>query len=490
MSSGVLTTRQYYAVMEEMAARARVSFPAFLCFMHPPGHGPYIISRFHMMLAQRVQDIIEGRSPPRQAVSVPPQHGKSRLLSVRAVAWVMAHVPGINIALTGFSHTLLCDFVAEVRQLMDTPRYKYLFPGITPLFGHNRQDTAWYNNGSIVMVKSCGNKFTGRRIDWLIIDDAHSGREEAESAPARERLKTWYFADCLTRLSPNAKVFIIGTRWHPEDLIGELTKEEYVSELRLSGNTQEVFDVINLPAIAEHDPDRGETDWIGREPGEVLFPEQRDIRFLLGLKAAMPAYEWDSQYRGKPRPSASGQADLSKFHRVTIDDVPDNIEWVRGWDLALTEKQQSDYSCGALCAYDKELDELYIVGMYRKRLVWPKLKKQIIEVAQQDKREYGINRMGLEAVSGFEIGLQELREDLLGIVNVEKRNPPRGSKLMRAQDWLNMVEAGRVHVVMGTWVKDFFDELMVFPDGNHDDQIDAISVAWECLTRGAKLLYA
>lgn len=485
-----LSDEEFKATATAMAEHCRDSFPAFMAFIHPPGHSTYILGRLHMYLASIVQACIDGTSSPRQAVSVPPQHGKSRLLAVRAVAWVIGHVPGIHIALTGFSYSLLVGFVSEVRVIMSSPQYAAVFPEVHSVRGKDRQDNAEFSNGSSIIVKTCGAKLIGRRVDWLIIDDAHAGRSEAESKTIRDKILQWYFADCVSRLSRNAKVFVIGTRWHPEDLIGKLTDEEYVKGLVMAGQEQEIFNVTNIPAIADHNPDIGEECPLGREPGEAVFPEERPLSFLQAIKASIPAYEWDSQYMGRPRAAGSGQIDTSKIRRIFIGDIPTDIPWVRGWDLALTEKQTSDFSVGALCAFDKRTDEFYIINIWRKKLAWAKLKPQLIARALLDKELYGSNLMGLEAVSGFDIGLSELRSQLLGEVVIHKKNPPPGGKLMRAMDWLNAIEARRVYMVEAPWNKEFLDELHPFPYGTHDDQADAVSIAWETTARKSTLLFA
>lgn len=473
-----------------MADRAREYFPAFLTLMFPPGHSSYKLGRLHMYLARVVQDVVDGELSAKQCVSVPPQMGKSRLLAVRAVAWLIGHQPGIHIGLTGFSYSLLTDFVSEVNNIISLPQYQKVFPGIVAVKGKARQDRILFANGSSIVVKSCGSKLTGRRVDWLIIDDPHAGRAEAESATMRKKIIQWYFGDCVTRLSEGAKVFVIGTRWHPEDLIGTLTDAEYVQELRNQGQESQIFNVVNLPAIANHNPDMGEVCLLGRQPGESIFPEERSLSFLQAIKASIPSYEWESQYCGNPTTSGSGQVNLAKLHRIELSDVPTDIPWVRGWDLALTEEQTSDYSVGALCAYSKATEEFFIINIWRKRLAWAKLKPQLIEMAKQDKEQHNCNIMGMEAVGGFEMGLAELRSSLAGLVKIEKRNPGRGGKLMRAQDWLNAIEAGKVYLVNGPWNKDFLDELKLFPDTVHDDQEDGVSVAWECLVRKKVLLYA
>jgi phage terminase large subunit-like protein len=292
-------------------------------------------------------------------------------------------------------------------------------------------------------------------------------------------------------------------------LIGKLTSDEHVNQLIAEGRPDQQFNYINIPAILEE----GETDVLNRGANEALFPEERPLSYLQGIKATIPAYEWDSQYRGKPRSVSSSITDLSNLKYVRMSDVPwDNIdEIVRGWDTALSEEQTADYTAGALLGYDRKSKTLYVLNMVRRRLAWAKMRSLITLQAEVDLRGYPqagtiatesgeepsirVLRMGMEGVGGFKGVVEDVRDALIGRVKVELKNPPKrseggGSKLLRAQSWLNKVEAGQVVVVQAEWTKDFIDELDTFPDGKHDDQMDAVSVAWEMLEKRGKLLLA
>jgi len=412
-----------------------------------------------------------------------PTHN-SLMLAVETVSWLMGHSPGISIAIAGHRHDLMTEFSQQVKARISNPLYALVFPKAGEIIrGRDKADSWMLGNRSTLRAKSVGSKLTGNRVDWLIIDDAHAGRAEAESETQRNRVHQWYFGDCVTRLSPGAKVFIIGTRWHPKDLIGHLTSKEYVDTLKAEGQEERIFEVTNLPAFA------GENDPLGRESGEALFPEVRNAAWLMGVKASIPSYEWDSQYMGNPRSIAEGQADISRLRRIPMDRVPIHIPRLRGWDLALTEKKTSDYSVGSLCAWDADKEEFYILNMFRVKLAWPKLEPRLLALSLRDKLEWNCNKMAMEAVSGFEIGLQNIRKALSGQVKVVKRNPGVGGKLMRAQGWLNVLEKGRMFMVEGPWNKDFLDELLDFPNGKNDDIEDSVSVAWEELTSPQKLLY-
>jgi len=485
-----MSDAEYDAILKVLFETARVDFPCWLNVMWPQVEGTnYILSKFHVYLAELVQDVVDGKRSPNQCVSVPPQHGKSRMLSVRAVAWIVGRCPGIHIAMTGFSFSLLADFLMEVKDMIDSDVYRAVFPNVKPIDGYNRRGSVMFSNGTSIQVTSSGSKLTGRRVDWLILDDPHAGRFEAESAGARKKIVQWFYGDCVSRLSPTAKVFLIGTRWHPEDLHGVVTSPEKEQELRDAGFESELFEVTNMRGIAEvNDP-------LGRKIGEALFPEQRPIRFLESLKVKMPGYEWDSQYCGTPRTSTGDVVDISKLRKIEYDDVPKDIEWYRGWDPAITEKTSSDYTAGALCAarMDEhgEIMEFYIIDMVRQQMAWAKMRFTMIETARNDLMRGALcHRMGIEAVAGFKAVYEDVKRELSGRVKVEECGGSRGGKLLAAQPWLNLVEAGRVYMVRAPWNKEFELELEKFPLGNHDDQVDGVSIAYKGLIDVPKFLIA
>lgn len=496
---------QYMQALRVLVHQARTDFLTYVHLFNPQEHGAIILGELHRYLIALVQRVVDDEADPNNAVSVPPQHGKSTMLSVEAPSWLLGRKPKVALAITGFSHSLVTKFSKAIRGRLENPIYQLIFPGCLPVRGSNRMDewdTEW---GGSVVAKSAGSKLTGRRVDYLVMDDVHAGRAEAESPVQRQKVVEWYWADCFTRLHPRAKQFLIGTRWHPHDLIGSLTSEEYEAQLDAENKGHLKFRVHSMPAIAPE----GAVDLLGRKPGEALFPEERPLSFLEGVRAALPKYEWDSQYQCDPRSASSGLVDLSMMRYIaSIDLVPwDEIdEIVRGWDLALSEKQSADYTAGALLGVNYKSGAIYLLEVVKRRLAWAKVKEQILTQARIDTIGYPQNkarnrnrvmRQGIEGVAGFRVAVDEVKKSLLGEVSVELKNPPTkssgeggGSKLLRAQPWLVKLEKGNMFCVRGPWTKDFIDELDNFPDGAHDDQIDAVSIAHEMVDRRKQLLIA
>lgn len=489
----------YYRLLEELIVRARTDFLTYFHLFNPQvADNPIKLSRLHRFLIRLVQKVYDKQAHPLQMVSVPPQHGKSTILAIEAGSWVVAQPGETQIALTGFSHALVTKHSKAIRARMEHPLYQRIFPGVLPVAGSNRMDEWDASNGSGVVARSAGSKLTGRRVDWLLMDDLYAGRAEAESPAIRQKVIDWYFADCCSRIHPRSVQWLIGTRWHPEDLIGYLSDPKYVEELQQQGQMQVSFHKTNIEAVCED----VETDPLGRSFGEAAFPEVRPLSFLSGMKALMPLYEWESQFQGRPMSMMESQTDISRIQFLNPDQIPwERIgEVVRGWDTAVSEKNLADSSSGVLLSLVDGQAPI-ILDVIRRKANWQKLKPIILENARVDREGMGksngrmVARLGIEGVSGFQIGVSEVRSALLGEVLVEMRNPPPGkegggSKLLRATPWLTKLEKGQFYVVRGPWTNEYIEELRRFPSGPHDDQVDATSVAFEMLTKKKKLLCA
>lgn len=486
----------YYRIVEELIERARTDFLTYFHLFNPQPTSAIKLGKPHRYLINLVKKVFAGQAHPLQMVSMPPQHGKSTMLAIEAGSWVAAQPGSRQIAITGFSHALVTKHSKAIRSRMESPLFQRIFPGVLPVTGSNRMDEWDVTNGAGIVARSAGSKLTGRRVDWLLMDDLYAGRAEAESPTVRQKVQDWYFADCCSRIHPKTVQWLIGTRWHPEDLIGYLSDPERIEELQQQGQMQMTFHKTNISAICD-EPD---IDPLGREFGEAAFPEVRPVEFLNAMKALIPHYEWESQFQGRPVSMMESQTDISQIQYLNPDQVPWKRvgEIVRGWDTAVSEKQLADSSSGVLLGLIDNQTPI-IIDVIRRKANWQKLKPIILDNARLDRmgsEKTGgrpVARLGMEGVAGFEIGVREVRSALLGEVMVEMRNPTTkvgNSKLLRATPWLTKLEKGLFYVVRGPWTNEYIEELRRFPSGPHDDQIDATSVAYEMLTMKKKLLCA
>jgi predicted phage terminase large subunit-like protein len=167
------------------------------------------------------------------------------------------------------------------------------------------------------------------------------------------------------------------------------------------------------------------------------------------------------------------------WFRLIDTSVP--IKGVRAWDTAVTVKESSDYSAGALC--DIYNNRFRILDMIRDKFLYPDLKKKIIETALLD-GPYVI--IGLESVGQSKAFVDDLQRvpELRG--HTIKSFTPQGDKLNRALPWVTRAENGLVDVCRGSWNANFYNECSSFSADMshlHDDQIDCVSTAWALLSR-------
>lgn len=427
----------------------------------------------------------------RLMVNMPPRHWKSTTTSVLFPTWVLGRNPDNRVIVASYAGSLAQGFSRRTRNhMMDVP-FRNLFGDqrITDdpvmLSEDSRSVEAWDISGHRGGMIAAGvhGSITGQGANLLIVDDPHKDRQEAESEAKRRQVWDWWTSTARTRLEEGAAVVVIQTRWHSGDLSGKL-----LAQMAEDPNADQ-WTVLSLPAVAEDwaegmDEVRrlqalkqgmwlGE-DPLGREPGDILWPEKFPMSLLLPIKVAS-LYEWESLYQQRPQRREGAMIKAHDIRRVRPDQVPEDLDEVRYWDLAVSGKQRADWITGGRVGYSRD-GKLYIMHLARFRGPWadarPSMKTQML-------RDGPAIRQGIE-ISGQQGGyFQELQRDrdCLGLV-MEGVNPQRvGNKEVRAQVWASRIQDNLVFIVDdGTWdVDGFISQCVAFPTGAHDDEVDAIS---------------
>ena len=303
----------------------------------------------------------------------------------------------------------------------------------------------------------------GRRADLAIIDDPVKSQAEADSLIHRDRIWEWFRSDLIPRLKPKARIVLIMTRWHQDDLCGRLLEQDP------SG-----WRCLKLPALAE------EEDQLRRSPGEPLWPEWEDIQGLLRRRTSVGERAWLAQFQQSPRP-ASGT--LFKVPCLEFIDVPrpdPSIPCVRAWDLAstaVTGRNDPDWTVGVKLTRHGS-GRYTILDVVRLRGSPHEVGDIIATTARADGRGVTI---GLPKDPG-QAGKSQvtyLTAQLAGFHVVSSRET--GAKATRAAPVAAQLEAGNISLVRANWNHAFIEELRDFPYGRKDDQVDALSRAFMML---------
>jgi len=279
----------------------------------------------HRVIADAVERMVYGNLR-RLIVSMPPRHGKSELISRRLPAYLLGLNPAETIISSSYGADLAGRMNRDIQRIITLPAYARLFPG-TRLNDTNSRAVAgsWLRNSDVFEVVGHGGSYrstgvgggiTGMGARWLIVDDPLKNREEADSLTMREKVWDWFTSTLYTRQTPDARIIVIMTRWHTDDLAGRLVK--------LSDETPEGdrWEVLNFPAISNDPvvyPDQ-------REPGQALWPEMFPMEDLSRMRKSIGEYQWQALYQQSPRVGGGVEWPQSYFEKgLMFDEWPEGI---------------------------------------------------------------------------------------------------------------------------------------------------------------------
>jgi predicted phage terminase large subunit-like protein len=416
----------------------------------------------HLRLIQEKLAGVTRGELTRLMIFLPPRHGKTELVTIRYAAWRLENAPGMNLILGCYNQRLANRFSRKIRKIAAER---------IPLATDKKAVEEWETGaGGGLRAVGVGAGVTGHGGNLIVIDDPVKSRKEAESRTFRERIWDWFNDDLYTRLEPGAAIVLIQTRWHDDDLAGRL-----LAEMEEGG---EAWEVVCLPALAE------DRDALGRAPGEALCPERYDEEALGRIRRKLGAYSFAALYQQRPVPveGALFKRDWFKY----ADRAPEDLQWARGYDLAVSVKTSADYTASFRCAFDAQ-GNLFIADGFRKRIEYPEQRRYVVKRMVAEKN----TQHGIEKALHGQAFVQDLRQ-MPAVRGVPLRAVRvDADKYTRALSWANLAEEGKVYLVKGNWVGDFLDEACRFTGkgDSHDDQVDAISLAVQMLgNKGKKLV--
>ena len=418
--------------------------------------GGYRPARHHWLIADKLEAVARGECK-RLMIFMPPRHGKSMLASEYFPAWWLAQFPDRYIIAATYAQDLADDFGRKVRNHCKSPQHAAMFPGFKLREDSQAASRFHTEEGGVYYGVGVGGPVTGRGAHLLLIDDPIKGREDAESEARRRQLKDWYTSVARTRLMPGGAIVIIQTRWGTDDLAGWLLKD----------HAHEGWEVINLPALAE------EGDQLGRAVDEPLWPECYPLEELGAIKLAIGTRDWTALYQQRPSPVEGGLVKLPWFQRY--DAPPANPHRViQSWDTAMKAGEANDPSSGQ--TWSDNGTGFYLLDNVTKRMEYPELKRAILSFAER----WQPSAVLIEDKASGQSILQELRASTsLPIIPIE----PKGDKVVRLMAVSALIESGRVFLPNSAhWLIDFEAEIASFPNGKHDDQVDAMTQALSYLS--------
>lgn len=435
-----------------VAEQARRGMADFVSHVMPD----YIHSKFSRAVCAALDmflvDVMAGKRPV-MLFQAPPQHGKSQLVSRMFPAFALGRNPDFRIAACSYGADLARDMNRDVQRLMMSEEYAQLFPdsSLNPKRVVTLEGLALRNSDRFDIVgrkgyyicAGVGGALTGKSVDIGIIDDPIKNEEEARSATVKRSIQGWYNTVFLTRLSRKSGHIIMATSWAVDDLIGTVAK----------ANERAVH--YKFPAIDSE--------------GCALVPELHPLEKLMETRATLSPNQWSALYQQSPIAEGGNIFDEQWFREWTPADLPDSFEEViQSWDMTFKDTDGSDFVVGQLWA--RKGPCFYLLEQSRARMGFTASRSAVLGMCE---RHPETSAVLIEDKANGPAVMDALRDVVPGLVPIE----PDGSKIARAYAVTALFAAGNVFLPHAPWLAEYKAELVAFPAGAHDDQVDATSQA-------------
>jgi predicted phage terminase large subunit-like protein len=445
--------------------------------LDPSYRRPAHIDLIHRKLAE----VEAGSGPRRVIITMGPQEGKSESVTHYGALWALIRNPDRRVAIVSYEDETARRWGRAIRDDLENNQGD---EGTVDLCLRLREDVRaagrWQVQGHKggVYCTGVGGALTGRPVDWLFIDDPVKGKAQADSEVERQKVWDWWQSVARTRIPTDSVVVIILTRWHQDDLAGRLMAQD--DEREAQGKPRR-WTVVNIPAQADHDPALGQTDPLGRAPGEWLDSARgRTTEDWEDIREDVGSAVFTALYQGRPSPAEGDlwqrawwrhyPAPIWLEHEDGTRTVPTGTVF-QSWDMAFKDTKDADFVVGQVWQHDgikaRLLDQVRarmtftatVTAVEALRAKWPGTSAVLVE----------------DKANGTAV-LDTLKLRVPGLVPIT----PTESKQARAQAVSPFIEAGNVelpHPSLAAWVGDFIEEAAAFPNGTHDDQVDTTSQA-------------
>ena len=449
-----------------MEALLRTYFLAFMekCFstLEP---GVAYQDNWHLAaMSEALRRVYSGQTK-RLLINVPPRSGKSIVTTIAFTAWLLGHDPRRRIICVSYSEALAKSHAAAFRTIVTSPWYRALFPAFRIQPGGDRETETVTTERGYRFAVSLAGPVLGRGADLIIGDDPMSPAAALSQAVRTRELNLWMTAH-RTRLNNKAEgaIILVMQRLHEQDLVGHVDASEH-------------WERLVVPAIA---PERASyavgpraQDIYVRQQGEVLHPAREPIAVLDATRRAIGSLTFSAQYQQDPVPPGGNviQRSWLRFYEApptTFDRI------IASWDTASTLSETSDWSVGMV--WGAVGQDFYLLDVQRGRWETPELRRRIVSMTEDWAADATlIERTELGRAIAQELHASGTMRPLLESVHLDK--------LARLLAVSARFEAGQVLMPReAPWLAAYLSELLAFPAGAHDDQVDATSQALRYLT--------
>lgn len=443
--------------------KIRDNYIQYLKYVYPD----FKITKFHALLAnicQSVVEKVEHGQIVRLCISVPPQHGKTTTVTKTLPSWFVGRNPGLWAILSAYNADLAEEFSDNNRQLVknfgkeifgietnSSQDNKYLFQC------HKSGEKENPNTDSGIMGVGIQGGIVGHGGSLIIVDDPYKNDIQANNPTERQNISQVFKSAVVTRARGKGNaIIVIHTRWHDDDLIGELSK---------TGD----WVYVEIPCVWE----KGVDKLLHRKIGETLCPELGfDAEWSVRTEKAVGKRLWQANYQQRPYIEGGNLIKRSDIKFYDSKTKPASFEEITlSCDLSFGGKNKNnDPYCMSL--WGRIGGDHYLLNVWNKRASfletqrtlrticsqYPQLKKKIIE---------------RKALGGPVI--ETLGREIGGFVPFD---PKQMSKEERFNAVTPYFESGNIYFPDDSVLPDieeYVEQVLRFPNVGHDDFVDTIS---------------
>lgn len=400
----------------------------------------------------------------RLIITIPPRNLKSITASVAFPAFVLGNDPTMRIVCASYTQDLAAKHARDFRTVIESEWYRRLFLQTRIDPNKNTEAEIQLTEQGYRLSTSVGGTLTGRGGNLILIDDPMKPADRM-SEVKRASVTEWFDSTLISRLdNKNDDVIVlIMQRLHTDDLVGHVLDKD------------ENWFHLNLPAIAEEDEEIAIGNGLvhQRKAGELLHPEREPKTALDDLKANMGSHVFSAQYQQAPIPP--GGALIKRDWLRTYAHAPKRAPGdrvIQSWDTATKAGPTNDYS--VCTTWLMRGVDYYLLDVLRRRLEYPDLKRAVIDHAA---KHHATAVLIEDAGTGTPLIAELRRGDKLRPIPIR----PDRDKIVRLEGQTAVIEAG--HLLLpekASWLDDFRAEILAFPYGRYDDQVDSMSqfLAW------------
>lgn len=474
-------SEEYLIERQLMAIKARGSLITYTRFVNPAPEDPnaldmsaYHDAKFHRQIAEVLEQVAAAKHT-QVILCMPPRHGKTKLATESFAGWYSGLHPDHDVAVAMATDLLATDIGSNVRNTMLTPGYQQVFPKHKLISGGRAKDNIQTTKKGRLVFVGRGGTLNGRGAHLLLVDDLYKDALEAQSQTIRDQAWDWFIKVALFRRMGEKLTILTMTRWHSDDIIGRLTDP---NNPHYNAEEAAEWKIIRLPGLAE------ENDALGRKPGEALWPDETDETGKVTVKRFSRKYLLSAQRKDPLGFAALVQqtptlqdGDLFRKDDIryyTPSELPDDLRIYCSSDHAVALGQRNDPSCLLKIGIDSR-DDIYILNCIWRKMPSDQAVEAMLAMASGNQRPliwWAEKDKITKAIGPF---LRKRMAETRTYINIKEVNPAT-DKTQRAQSIAGRVAMRKVFFPKEElWVQNAVNEMLAFPNGTHDDFVDALA---------------